>query len=533
MPSAHPGSTGIDARVSRRGFLRATAAGALSVSAGGLVTACGSGSSSASGSKHPGKPRHGGTLRAALSGGNSSDTLDPKNPINNVDYARVAQLYDSLVSFDSTGLPRLSLAEELSPNRDATAWTIRVRPGITFHNGKDLTAADVLYTLQRIIGPKSPGGGAVALSPLDIKRAKRLDKHTLRIPCTSPFSTFFETLAVYFYNVVPVGFDPKRPVGTGPFKYQSFLPGQQSTFTRYESYWQTGLPYADTLVITDYSDETSQVNALTGGQADLVDLLSTGSLASVRQGGATVAISNTGAVTPFTMRVDQPPFNDVRVRQAMRLLVNRPQMLDVVFGGHGIVANDVFAYYDPVYDHSLPQRHQDIAQAKSLLKQAGREGMTVQLITSGIAEGTVGAAQVLAQQARAADITINLRQVTSTELYGSQYLQWAFAQDYYYAQPYYPLVAFATLGRAPFNETHFNDPRYNALYAQGLATTDKAKQKEIAHEMQQIDYEQGGLIIPYFPPVVDAYSSRIGGGVQPSRTGLPFNGFDLKRIWLQ
>lgn len=104
-----------------------------------------------------------------------------------------------------------------------------------------------------------------------------------------------------------------------------------------------------------------------------------------------------GGWTPFTMRVDQKPFDDVRVRQAMRLIVNRPQMLASIFESHGTLGNDLFAIWDPVYDHSLSQRHQDIDQAKFLLKKAGQEGLTVERVTTPLAQGTPSAAEVLAQ----------------------------------------------------------------------------------------------------------------------------------------
>ena len=110
------------------------------------------------------------------------------------------------------------------------------------------------------------------------------------------------------------------------------------------------------------------------------------------------------------MRVDVAAFNDVRVRQAFRHMIDRQQMNDLVFKGYGTLGNDLFAIWDPAYDHSLPQRNQDIEQAKSLLKQAGHESLTVELVTSTIAQGTVLGAQVLAQQAKAAGVTVNVRQ---------------------------------------------------------------------------------------------------------------------------
>jgi peptide/nickel transport system substrate-binding protein len=467
-----------------------------------------------------------------LSGGTSSDTLDPQNTFENVDFARAFNLFNSLVAFDTEAIPRLSLAEEITPNSTATSWTIRVRKGVTWHDGKTLTADDVIYSLQRITNPKSPLEGASQLTPINLQQVKKLDARTIRLPCHSPFSSLPEVLASNFFFIVPVGFNPKHPIGTGPFKFESFSPGVQSTFARFENYWEDGLPYVDNLVISDFSDETSQVNALASDQADCIDLLSAASIAGVQGSGGEVVVSDGGGWNPFTMRADVPPFNDNRVREAMRLIVDREQMIAHVFGGHGVLGNDVFSIYDPDYDKSLPQRHQDIGKAKALLRAAGHENLTVQLVTSAVAQGVVESAEVLAQQAAKAGVTVSLNKVTPTEFYGPQYLKWAFAQDYWVYVPYLVQVAQATLPSSPFNECHFDDARYNMLYREALATVDSAKRKEIEHEMQLIDYTSGGYIIPYFAPIIDAHAKRLKG-VHSSRTGLSLGNFAFKQMWLE
>jgi peptide/nickel transport system substrate-binding protein len=334
-----------------------------------------------------------------------------------------------------------------------------------------------------------------------------------------------------YSDIIPVDFNPADGVGTGPFKLQSFTPGTQSTFVRYNDYWQTGLPYLDEVVITDYSDATSQVNALLAGEVDVVNLLSADVIAIVESQGKNILVSEGGGWNPFTMRVDVAPFSDVRVRQALRLIVDRPQMLEVLFGGHGTLGNDVFGIWSSDYDHSLPQRHQDIDQAKSLLKAAGQDGLSVQLVSSAIGQATVQAAEVLAQQATAAGIGINVLQVTVDDFFGTNYLKWVFAQDYWYFNFYLPQVSLATLPTSPFNECHFDNPQYDALYQQAIATIDDAKRTELAHEMQLIDYTEGGYIIPFFPPVIDGYGANVNGLI-PSKGGLSLNAYDFKQLWL-
>lgn len=537
-------------RVSRRDFLRYGGGVALLGAAGGTLAACGSsppkaGSTGTGTGGSGGTPKRGGQLIAGLTGGASSDTVDGQKGVNNVDFSRIVSLYDALVIWDLNAKPELSLAKSITPNKDATLWTIELQPGITFHNGKPLTADDVIFSFQRVVNGNL--GGASSLAPCDIKNMKKVNNLTVQIPCHTPFATFVDSIIGYYYylSILPVGFDPKNPVGTGPFKFDKFQPGVASTFTANKNYWKNGLdgkplPYVDSVLINDYGSETTQVSALQANQIHVANLLSSDSINTV-QSFANVLVSNAGGMTPFTMRVDQAPFSDNNVRLGLRWAVNRRQMIDQVFAGHGTIANDIFSPFDPFHDTSLPQREQDLDKAKFYLKKAGVYGSTLTMQTSDIAQGTLKAAQVLKQQV-APVVNIALDEVTVTSFYGTQYLTWTFAQDYWYYASYLPQVSEATLPISPFNETHFASPasnphppgigaRYISLYNQAVATLDVNTRREIATEMQAIDYNYGGYIIPYFPPVIDGYAKNVGG-VLPSRTGLSLTNYGFQRFWL-
>lgn len=518
--------------LSRRQFLGMSAGAAALLGAGTAASQIGA-NAAAGAAAVAHKPRRGGTLTAGLTGGDSSDTLDGQQGVNNVDFARIRSLYNALVAFNDQAEVEYDLAESITPNHDATEWTIHLRRGVEFHNGKEFTAEDVIYSLKRVANPKSPLPAASSIALCDVPNLKALDKYTVLVPCHKPYATFVEAIVGYYYylSIVPVGYDPKKPVGTGPFKYEKFSPGVQSTFSRNPNYFRSGQPYVDKLVISDYSDETGQVNGLTGGQVDLVNLLSAPSIRAVESSGAKILISDSGGFTPFTMRVDVAPFNDVNLRKALRLVVNRPEMLKLVFAGHGRVANDIFSPYDPNYDSGIPQRVQDIDEAKHYLKKAGLYGKSVTLTTAPLAQGTSLAATVLAQQASLANLKVNLQTVNVTEFYGTNYLKWAFGQDYWYYSDYLPQVAQATLPSSPFNETHWDDGAYNKLYASAISTLDASKRREIVHEMQMIDHSIGGYIIPYFPPVIDGYSSRVHG-LHPCRTGLSLSNYGFGSMWI-
>lgn len=533
MTADLPSGSDHDGAISRRDFLRVTGLGVSTAAVGGFLGARGSNHRLAATETTSARSqaKHGGALTVGLTEGTSSDTVNPIFLVNNCDFARANALYDPLIRLERSGGTSLALATEITPNRDATEWTIRVRSDVEFHNGKSLTADDVIYSFVEMVNPKAPGSGAASLATLKAADIKKLDPLTCRLPFSQPFATLPSLLASYYYFIIPTDFDPHHPVGTGPYRYHSFEPGVTSIFLRNDNYWERGLPYTDSLTVEDIPDETTGVNAIMAGDIDCFDISSTVLINELEKSGVRVVVSRGGGFIPFVMNCSQPPFTDARVRQAFRLIVNRPEMLKLCYGDRGTIGNDVFSIWDPVYDHSLPQREQDIAQAKFLLRKAGQEHLTIELVTATIEPGTISQATVFAEQAKAAGVDVKLRQVTSTELFGANWLKWTFTQTYWYYTPYFAEVLQSTLPSSPIPETHFVNSRYDSLFKQAEASTSSSERTTIAHEMQVIDHELGGYIIPCFPPTLDAHTDRVGG-VATSHLGLPFNNFDFKSLWL-
>jgi peptide/nickel transport system substrate-binding protein len=525
----------LDRRLSRRSVLRGAALGAVALGSAPILSACSSGSDTASTSPSgaAGAPKRGGNLRVGIVGGGGKDTLDAHAPVTHPDEARVFALYDTLLAREPDFTVRPALAESLTPAADARTWTLKLRQGVTFHNGKPLTVDDVIYTFRRVLDPKDPKSQATALSLIDLKALKKVDDHTLQIGLKAPSVLLEDHLTNYAVGIVPAGYDPAKPVGTGPFKYQSFTPGQQSVFVRNENYWRSGQPYADQLTIVDFPDDSARVNALLSSQVDAIDQLPLGQIQVVKANPQLrVLESQTGAWVPFTMRVDAAPFSDVRVRQALRLVVDRQQMIDQVLAGHGKVGNDLYAPFDAMYAGDLPQRQQDLDQAKSLLRQAGHSDLRVQLVTSAVAAGTVEAAQVFAKQAQGAGVTVNLRKVDSETFYGDNYLKWDFAQDFWFTRNYLPQVAQSSLPTSPYNETHWKDPTFIDLVTKAARTVDEAERRQLVQDAQKIEYDSGGYIIWSFANQVDAHSTKVGGLV-PDKSGIPLTSYGFARMWLQ
>ncbi len=157
--------------------------------------------------------------------------------------------------------------------------------------------------------------------------------------------------------------------------------------------------------------------------------------------------------------------------------------------------------------------------------------MSVQLVTADFAAGAVEEAQVFKQQAAAAGVTVNISEVPVGTFYGPDYLHWTFAMDFWGNPPYLATMAQCEIPSAPFNECHFHSPRFNQLYEQANSTTNSALQREIVHEMQKIDFDEGGYIIPAFNKQLDLLSTRVQG-VVTEETGISMGNCDWENMWL-
>jgi peptide/nickel transport system substrate-binding protein len=519
--------------IDRRRFLQAVGVGAVAVGAGSALAACGSsgGSTSVSGSASPtGRLKQGGTLRVGLGAGAPTETLNPYAMAVFPDWCHGFMLYD-LLAYPNPSTFQLEnhLAQEISANSAGDVWTVRLRSGVEFHNGKTLSADDLIVSVQRIL----KGFNASSLYFVDPKGLKKVDSLTVQFQLPKPYAMFPAAFAGSNQWITPVEFDPKNPVGTGPFKLVKFNPGDRATFTANRNYWGR-TPYVDQVITIDINDDVARVNALLGGQIDICQGIPYDQVATL-QGSSSVQLLNaeTVAWTPIVMRIDAAPFNDVRVRQAFRLIADRPRMVAQAFLGHGVVANDLFLQYDPVYiGNKLPQRKQDIAQAKALLKAAGQSGLTTTMVVSDLAQGVIAGAQAFAQMAQQAGVTINLKTVQPGDFYGPNYLSYPLTIDLNISTTsYLTTCGLWTTPHAPYDATHMHtDKEYAALYYQACATMDDTQRAAVCAQMQRIEYDRGGYINYGWGNVIDAYSSKVAGLV-PDKMGWPMTSYGFNRVW--
>ncbi|MDN5917467.1 MAG: ABC transporter substrate-binding protein [Pseudonocardia sp.] len=511
------------ARVLSRRRMLGTLAG---LSGAVLLAGCGT----AAVAREAGAPRRGGVLRVGVTGGGSSDTLDPHIPATNPDIARALNLYEPLLHWDENYTISPAVAESVTPTDGGRTWIATIRGGIRFHDGRPVTPDDVVATYRRIMDPDDPKNGASSMTMLrDVTVA---GDRQVRFSLSESSPIFDQYVAEYTTGIVPADFDVERPIGTGAFRFSSFTEGQQSVFLRNEHYWRRDEPHVDRLELINFAEDDARVNALLSAQVDAIDQVPL-ALTGVMEAYDTVRVltSPTASWLPFTMRVDVAPFDDVRVRQALRLIAGRTEMVNQVLSGQGAIANDLYSRFDPDYLSSLPNREQDLDRAKDLLAAAGKPRLSVELVTSPIQAGTVEAAQVFATQARDAGVEIGLRRVDTSTFFSDQYLSWEFAQSFWNTRNYLPQAASSSMPEAPFNETHWTDPEYVALIRRARSEMDPARRTAMVAQAQRIEYDRGGYLIWSFPDRVDAIQSYVGGLV-PNRTGLSLSGYEFRKAWV-
>lgn len=491
--------------LSRRRFLQA---GVVLAASGSALVACGGTAPRTSATTVAGKPKYGGRLRIGTAFGGPTDTLDPGKAASDADFYRAGALFDALSYFDPNFDVVNALAVSFEPNATATLWTVKLRPGVKWHDGKPFTSADVVSTLKR--NDKLQLVGTTATAFIDFKGLKAVDPLTVSIPLTRPQAQFPQFLTAPLFIVQDGVTDFTHPVGTGAFEFVSWTPGQTSLFKKNPNYFVSGQPYVDELQLTTIADANARINAVLSGQVDAGDQLTYAAARQYKNNSSLqIVTSPPGSFIPFTMATDTPPFDDVRVRQAFRLIADRPALLNVAQLGFGEVGNDLAAKGLVNYDQQLPQRAQDLDKAKSLLKQAGHDSLTVTLNTSTVSPGMLEAATAFAQQAKGAGVKVVIDNIPAADFYGSKYLKYTFGMSGWTANPVEGFMAGALAKGAPFNETHWHSPHFDDLYSAASATLDPAKRQQLLNEAQSLLWNEGGYIIWGLTPYLDAMAKNV------------------------
>lgn len=510
-------------RFSRSLCLR-LAAGITSVA----LVASGCGGSSSSDGADGGEPVQGGTLRLLATGGKATN-LDPQtNEGTSSDRPRWGALYDKLMEMDEEGVPQPALAESIEANDDATEWTITLREDAMLHSGRAYNADDLIFSIKRVLDPKVGALGKDAIEFINPEGISKVDERTVKLTLDEAYGPVPEAFTTNYLAMVPEDFDPKDPDGTGPFALEKHTPGQETTLTRFDEYWGQ-VAHIDELVVTDVADSAAQVNALRGGQAEIVDAIPPAEIKTLESSGdMKILRSPSWQQFPIVMNVKKPPFDKVEVRQALRLVVDREQMVDVALNGHGAIANDYASRTEACEQPDVTQRKQDIAEAKKLLAKAGESGLELELVTTNGAAGFAESAPVFAEQAKKAGINVKVRTL-DVDAYLEKYGEWDFAVDWI-IDDYPSWVQRTQMPGGAYNNSHFNDDEYNKRAKEAFSIADPDERCEAFKDLKEIEYERGASIVWGFSDRIHGYSSRVHG-LKPHIAGTELD--QLNEVWIK
>jgi peptide/nickel transport system substrate-binding protein len=514
----------------RRTFLGGAGALSASLWLGGGLGCTRDKRAAESGPRDQEKPRYGGRIRWGVVDYDPAGSLDVHKPTGSASIIRGFALYAKLWEWSEDMVPRLALAEEAEPNADASSWTIRLKKGLEFHNGKTITADDVIFSVRRLTDPELATPYGTLIHPLDRNRIEKLDNYTVRLHAKEGLGYLvLPDTWVNFGGIVPEDYHPvTNPVGAGPYVFKEYRPGQRSLFTRFKNYYKPGLPYADELEIIDFSDQVSRLFALQSGQIDVAYAVAPELKRLVAQSaGARLVVSQTYGWNGFNMNLEQEPFRDPRVRQAFRLLTDRQELVRRVLNEEGRIANDLYSPQDPTFNHGIPQRPYDLAEAKALLKSAGYEKLSVELVA---APQGVSAAVVFAEQAKRAGVDVKVKKVDTATYNGPDRLKFQMSTGTSLGQSFLCTGLSHDAPTSMANRTNFRHEKFGALFNAAMKVRDVEQRKPLVHEAQQIQHELGGLLIWGFFNVLDAVSERVGG-VEPERSH--FSTWRFDKLWVR
>ncbi|TDD71866.1 ABC transporter substrate-binding protein [Actinomadura rubrisoli] len=449
-----------------------------------------------------------GTLRIAAAT-DAGESLNPyvgtQSPTQEL---RSAHLYEGLTHLDPTGKVEWRLATDMTPNKDLDEWTIKLRPGVRFTDGSEFTSADVVASIKYLRDPKHAAQGLAYIEKVDPDAVKAVDKLTVRVGLSKPFGPFKDIWANVLLPMTKAGSVPGKPIGTGPFAVKTFTAGRQTKLARFDGYWGDK-PKLGAVDIIEYQSQQAQANALL---SDQVDVASGATPTIAKSLGGKNDIKLLDSKGDFTLRIGfnttVAPFNDVRVRQALRLLVDRQQVVSNAFGGYARVANDHEGGTPQCPAPGLPQRKQDIEQAKKLLAEAGQSNLSFSITTDGLLPGMRELAQVFSENAAKAGVKVNVNVVTVPELL-SKWGKWPSYIDFN-PFPYLPTVIGSLLPGRVGNAMHWDDPEFVKLADKLFLATDR-QQCSIMNQMHKIEYEEGAMVTPAFVNVLLPYRGKVRG----------------------
>ena len=464
-------------------------------------------------------PKSGGRLRMGITGGATSDVLDPGQILDaymiNVS---MGQVRPNMTKIMPDGSVEGDLASGWQASNGAKTWKIDVRQGVEFHNGKTLDSTDIVDSIRHHMGPDSKSGGSGVVS--GIASIKEDGKNGVVVELNEGNGDLPILLSDYHLNICPSkgdgSIDWESGIGAGPYTLEEHEPGVRTLTKKFANYWNTGNEsHFDEVETLGINDPTARLAALSTGAVDAINNVPAKTASRLKSMVNVKTLISTGnKQCTMPMLCDVAPFDDQNVRNAIKHIINRQELLDKIFFGYGQLGNDNPvgpANYFRANTDELPQREYDPEQAKYYLKQAGLSSLSVKFHAADTGfSGAVDAGALMRESAKAAGIDIEVvrepndgywSNVWMVKPWSACYWSGRPTEDWIFSQIYY--------SKADWNDTHWNNSSFDKLLVEARSETDEAKRRDKYVEMQRIVHNDGGLALPVFLSEIMGYRSNI------------------------
>ena len=464
-------------------------------------------------------PKSGGSLRMGITGGATSDILDPGQILDaymiNVS---MGQVRPNMTKINPDGSVEGDLSSGWQASNGAKTWKFDVRQGVEFHNGKTLDSTDIVDSIRHHMGPDSKSGGSGVVS--GIASIKEDGKYGVVVELNEGNGDLPILLSDYHLNICPSkgdgSIDWESGIGAGPYTLEEHEPGVRTLTKKFANYWNSGNDsYFDEVETLGINDPTARLAALSTGAVDAINNVPAKTASRLKSMVNVKTLISTGnKQCTMPMLCDVAPFDDQNVRNAMKHIINRQELLDKIFFGYGQLGNDNPvgpANYFRASTDELPQREYDPEQAKYYLKQAGLSSLSVKFHAADTGfSGAVDAGALMRESAKAAGIDIEVvrepndgywSNVWMVKPWSACYWSGRPTEDWIFSQIYY--------SKADWNDTHWNNSSFDKLLVEARSETDEAKRRDKYVEMQRIVHNDGGLALPVFLSEIMGYRSNL------------------------
>ena len=456
-------------------------------------------------------PKKGGTFRVAIGDFNTTDTLDPgqASGVFTIQSPHIWGTYLTEITPDNKVGPDSAASWEATP--DAKTWRFTLAKGQEFHNGKVLTSADVVSSLNHHRASDSKSGGKGLLG--DVESIEADGKTVVVVKMKVGTADLPYLMADYHFAIMPDTGNGKADatagMGAGPYKLTSFQPGVAAEFVRHPRYHRE--TYFDAIHLLGINDVTARMNALS---SDLVDTIADPDpkvVDMLKAAAMELDVVPSGTQIAMDMDCRAAPFRDVNVRRALKYALDRQSILDKIAFGYGTVGNDHPVSPNMPYQAKIEQTQYDPDKAKFFLKKAGADNLKVQLsLGDAVYPGAVDIGNIYQQSAAKAGINLEVVNEPVDGYWAKVWLKKPFVGANY-GQRATPDMVFSTFFRdgADWNGTHWQNDRFQTLLLAAKGELDEQKRGEMYAEMQQLCRDEGGTIVAFFESFLSARNPRV------------------------